>query len=77
MPGTKAGAQKAALTNKQRDPHHYEKIGHRGGSAKVAKGFSMADKTTRIKLGAAGGRAPRRVKVKVSVDGPEDPKKSL
>ena len=70
MPGTKDGARKAAITNKQRDPDHYKKIGHRGGSAKVAKGFSMADGPTRIKLGAAGGRASRRVKIKVKVKKP-------
>lgn len=55
MPGTKTGALHAAETNKKRDPDHYRRLGQKGGKAKVAKGYSMADPETRIELGRQGG----------------------
>lgn len=59
MPGTKAGAAKAAATNKKRDPRHYEGVGRKGGVAKVPKGFSMASPEQRSEWGKLGGVSQR------------------
>lgn len=57
MPGTKSGALHAAETNKKRDPDHYKKLGQKGGKARVAKGYSMAEEEVRVKMGRLGGLA--------------------
>lgn len=59
MPGTKAGAAKAAATNKKKNPKHYEGVGHKGGVAKVPKGFSMATPEQRSQWGKQGGETQR------------------
>lgn len=63
MPGTKSGARNAVNTNKLKDPHHYENIGRKGGSAKVPKGYSMAEKQEREANGRKGGKTPRKPKL--------------
>jgi general stress protein YciG len=62
MPGTSVGGRKSAATNKQRDPDHYLKIGHKGGKATVAKGFSMASPEQRSEAGRKGGQTARKSK---------------
>lgn len=46
MPGTSAGAKKAAKANRQKDPNYYKNIGKKGGSKKTEKtkyrGFGQA-----------------------------------
>lgn len=60
MSGTSAGSQKAAETNKQRDPDHYQNIGRKGGIAHVPKGYSMQEPEVRREQGQKGGKTPRR-----------------
>jgi uncharacterized protein len=61
MPGTKAGGQKAALKNLQRDPDFYAKIGRKGGQNGHTGGFAANPELARI-AGARGGRISRRTK---------------
>lgn len=68
MAGTKAGAAKAAATNRERHgADFYRSIGSRGGSAPTTrpKGFAADPNRARI-AGAAGGRISRRTKKVVS-----------
>lgn len=63
MPGTKAGAAKAALTNKKRyGKDFYAKIGAKGGKMSNTGGFAANRELARI-AGAKGGRKSRRKKV--------------
>lgn len=58
MAGTKEGARKATLTNKRlHGEDFYHRIGKKGGSAKVPKGFSMGDNA---RVAGALGLAARR-----------------
>lgn len=66
MPGTKAGAIKAAKTNKERHgADFYKNIGSRGGKAPSdkPKGFAANLELARI-AGAKGGKISRRNKEK-------------
>lgn len=62
MAGTKAGGQKAAAKNLQRDPEFYAKIGAKGGRNGRTGGFAANPELARI-AGAKGGRISRRRKV--------------
>lgn len=62
MAGTKAGGEAAARKNKARDPLHYQKIGHAGGVARVAKGFSAMEPAQRSKLAQQGGMTKHKKK---------------
>jgi general stress protein YciG len=60
MAGTKAGAKKAALTNKARHgADFYAKIGRKGGQKGHTGGF-YANRDLARKAGAKGGRISRR-----------------
>jgi general stress protein YciG len=60
MAGTKAGGQKAALTNKTRHgKDFYAKIGATGGKKGTTGGFAANRELARI-AGAKGGRISRR-----------------
>lgn len=60
MAGTKAGAQKAAATNKARyGKDFYAKIGRKGGQKGTTGGFAANPELARI-AGAKGGRISRR-----------------
>lgn len=60
MAGTKAGALKAAATNKARHgKNFYAKIGAKGGKASNTGGFAANRELARI-AGAKGGRISRR-----------------
>jgi len=60
MAGTKAGAKKAALTNKARHgADFYAKIGSKGGKMGHTGGFYTNRDLARI-AGAKGGRISRR-----------------
>ena len=60
MTQTKAGAQKAAETNKRKyGDGFYKNIGSRGGKACVPKGFAVNPELAKI-AGARGGRISRR-----------------
>jgi len=59
MAGTKAGGQKAAAKNLQRDPDFYAKIGRRGGQNGHTGGFAANPELARV-AGAKGGRISRR-----------------
>ena len=62
MPGTKAGARKAALTNKKRyGDDFYANIGAKGGKNSNTGGFAANRELARI-AGAKGGRISRRKK---------------
>lgn len=62
MPGTIAGGKAAALTNKKRyGADFYSKIGTKGGSAQVPKGFAKNRDVAR-RAGALGGTISRRGK---------------
>ncbi len=61
MAGTKAGGQKAAAKNLQRDPDFYAKIGSKGGKMGHTGGFAANPELARI-AGAKGGRISRRSK---------------
>ncbi len=63
MAGTKAGGQKAAMTNKTRHgSDFYAKIGKKGGSVVGTRGgFAANPELARI-AGAKGGRVSRRRK---------------
>jgi general stress protein YciG len=62
MAGTKAGGQKAAAKNLQKDPNFYAKIGKKGGMNGRTGGFAANPELARI-AGAKGGRISRRKKV--------------
>jgi len=60
MAGTKAGAKKAAATNKARHgADFYAKIGSAGGKKGTTGGF-FANRELARKAGAKGGRISRR-----------------
>jgi general stress protein YciG len=60
MPGTKAGAKKAAATNKARHgANFYAEIGRKGGKMGHTGGFAANRELARI-AGAKGGRISRR-----------------
>lgn len=60
MSGTKAGALKAAATNKLRNgADFYARIGRIGGKACVEKGFSMNHDLAR-RAGTIGGKLSKR-----------------
>jgi hypothetical protein len=60
MAGTKAGAQKAAATNKARyGTNFYAEIGRKGGKLGTTGGFAANRELARI-AGAKGGRISRR-----------------
>lgn len=61
MAGTKAGGQKAAAKNLERDPNFYAKIGSKGGKNGHTGGFAANPELARI-AGARGGRISRRTK---------------
>lgn len=62
MAGTKAGGQKAALTNKERHgKDFYAKIGAKGGKLGRTGGFAANRELARV-AGAKGGRISRRRK---------------
>jgi uncharacterized protein len=61
MAGTKAGGQKAAARNLQRDPDFYAKIGKKGGQNGRTGGFAANPELARV-AGAKGGRISRRRK---------------
>jgi len=62
MAGTKAGGQKAALTNKARyGKEFYAKIGAKGGKLGTTGGFA-ADRELARKAGSLGGKISRRSK---------------
>ena len=61
MAGTKAGGQKAAAKNLQRDPDFYAKIGAAGGKKGRTGGF-YANRELARAAGAKGGRISRRTK---------------
>jgi general stress protein YciG len=63
MAGTKAGGQKAALTNRNRyGRDFYAKIGAKGGKNGHTGGF-YANRELAREAGAKGGRISRRRKV--------------
>lgn len=60
MAGTKAGAKKAAATNKRRyGENFYASIGRKGGQNGTTGGFAANHELARI-AGAKGGRISRR-----------------
>ena len=60
MAGTKAGAKKAAATNKARHgANFYAEIGRKGGKLGTTGGFAANRELARI-AGAKGGRISRR-----------------
>ena len=62
MAGTKAGGQKAAMTNKAKHgSDFYAKIGKKGGQNGKTGGFAANPELARI-AGAKGGRISRRRK---------------
>lgn len=62
MTGTKAGGMKAAKTNKEKYGKDFYKInGHKGGIAKVPKGFALDPALARV-AGQKGGRISKRSK---------------
>lgn len=61
MSGTKIGAAKAREANLKRDPDFYKKIGAKGGSRRVPKGFALNLDRARL-AGAKGGKISRRPK---------------
>lgn len=62
MSGTIEGAGRAVSTNKKRDPEHYQKIGQRGGHAKVPKGFAAMDRAKVSEISRKGGTTKRKPK---------------
>lgn len=62
MAGTKAGGQKAATKNLQRDPDFYARIGRKGGSVKGTKGGFAANPELARTAGRKGGLVSRRRK---------------
>ena len=63
MAGTKAGGQKAAAKNLERDPFFYAKIGAAGGKKGTTGGF-FANRELARAAGAKGGRISRRTSKK-------------
>ena len=75
MAGTKAGGQKAAVTNKAKyGPDFYARIGRKGGRNGHTGGFAANPELARI-AGAIGGRKSKRgpaaAKTTRNVDGLE------
>ena len=67
MPGTKAGAAKAAATNKARyGANFYAEIGRKGGRLGHTGGF-YANRELAREAGRKGGRVSRRGPAKKSV----------
>lgn len=62
MSGTMAGGLKTKAKILAKDPHHYEKIGAKGGQATGPKGFAVSG-LARI-AGAKGGTISRREGIK-------------
>lgn len=64
MSGTKAGGEKAAKKNLERDPEFYARIGKMGGANGHTGGFAAGDagRARARKYGAIGGRISRRTK---------------
>ncbi len=65
MAGTKAGGQKAAMTNKNKyGSDFYAEIGRRGGKNGKTGGFAAGEegRERARKFGAIGGRISRRTK---------------
>lgn len=61
MAGSKEGGIKAAQTNKERyGDSFYAKLGSKGGSAKVSKGFAKMDIDRVKECGRIGGRLGKR-----------------
>jgi general stress protein YciG len=62
MAGTKAGGLLAAKRNMEREPDFYKRIGQKGGSRQVPKGFATNLERART-AGAKGGAISRRKKL--------------
>lgn len=70
MAGNKAGGKKAVETMRKKlgvegEKQWRKEITSKGGRAKSKKGFALLDKATHIKVAASGGRAPRKVPIRV------------
>lgn len=61
MSGSRAGGLKARDKNLAADKDFYKKIGHRGGLARVSKGFGANPELARV-AGRIGGAKSRRGK---------------
>lgn len=61
MAGTKAGGLKVKAFHLANDPQWYQKIGAKGGSRKVPKGFAINKELAAI-AGRKGGLISRRTK---------------
>jgi len=59
MPGTPEGSVKAVKTINRKYPGHWQRIGYRGGSAHVSKGFGR-NPILASKAGSVGGKISRR-----------------
>lgn len=71
MAGTKAGGQKTAQTVKETyGTDYYRHIGHKGGKAKVPKGFALSGKAS--EAGRKGGKISKRGVKKINA--PKDSK---
>jgi len=61
MAGTIAGGKQASITNRNKyGEDYYKKIGQKGGSAKVPKGFARMPKEKVMLAGEKGGSISRR-----------------
>lgn len=60
MAGTQAGGKLAAQKITANDPDFYKKIGSKGGSAKVPKGFATMTPEERRAAGKKGGKVSRK-----------------
>lgn len=59
--GSIIGGQKAGATNKAKyGADYYQKIGSKGGKAKVPKGFAMMSPERLREVGIKGGKKSRR-----------------
>lgn len=59
--GNKLGGAKAGATNKAKyGADYYQKIGSKGGKAKVPKGFAMMSPERLREVGIKGGKKSRR-----------------
>lgn len=72
MTGTVEGGVKAALTNKQREPGFYKRIGRIGGKkaheGKNLNGFAKMTPEQRKLYGQKGGRISKRPARKITVE---------